>query len=153
VSFAPLTWLPQGTHAKAALEKDPKGMAAAIEGEVEVPGMKGGGTGDRLAFVAGPVDLNGIFQFGDTPEHAPAVHAGGPLQITFFLERPTLRVGRSSELTLVVGSAGIGPGTFAMLAYEGTIPEFAKPTAGIRYHPAMHGNPPPGELFEIKERC
>ena len=153
VSFAPVAFLPQSPHIAAALKKEPKAMAAAIEVEVEVPGMKGGGTGGRLAFTAGPMDLNGILQFGDKPEQAPVVHAGGPLQISFCLERPTLRVGRSSELTLVVGSPGIGAGTFAMLAYEGTVPESARPTAEIRYQPAKPGDRPPRDLFEIKERC
>jgi hypothetical protein len=153
VGFAPLSSLPQGLHVKAGVEKDPKAMAVAIEVEVEVPGMKGGGTGDRLAFVAGPVDSSGILQFGDTPMQAPVVHAGGPLQITFFLERPALRVGRSTELTLVVGSPGVGAGTFAMLAYEGTMPDSARPTAEIHYQPAKQGNPPTSELFELKDRC
>jgi len=152
VEFAPLAWLPQRPEVTTALKKDPKAMAVAIEVEVDVPGIKGGGTGDRLRFMAGPLDFDGILQFGDTPEQAPVVRVGGPLQITF-LEQPALRVGRSSELTLVVGSPGVGAGTFAMLAYEGTIPESAKPTAEIRYQPAKPGEPPRRDLFEIKQRC
>jgi hypothetical protein len=153
VRFAPLSFLSQVSQITAASRKDSQAMAVLIEVEVDVPGMKGGGTGDRLAFMAGPVDAAGLLQFGDTPAQAPVIHAGGPLQITFFLERPLLRVGRSSELTLVVGTPGSGPGTFAMLAYEGTIPESAKPTAEIVYQPAIPGKPPGRELFEIRDRC
>ncbi|HZU35941.1 MAG TPA: hypothetical protein VFA18_08535 [Gemmataceae bacterium] len=154
VHFAPLALLPQGLpHLKAALQKNSKAMVAAIEVEVDVPGLRGGGTGGRLKFMAGPVDLNGVLQFGDSPKHAPVVNVGGLLEVTFFMERPTLRAGRTSELTLVVGSPGVGAGTFATLAYEGTIPEEAKPTAEVRYQPSKPGEPPPRSLFEITERC
>ncbi len=51
--------------------------------------------------------------------------------MTFSGERPSLRVGRGSELTLVVGTPGIGPGTFAMLGYEDSIPAAAKPVADV----------------------
>ena len=53
----------------------------------------------------------------------------------------------------MVGTPGVGPGTFAMLAYMDTIPESAKPVAEITYQPAKPGAKPLKELFEIKERC
>src|SRR5262249_54534506 len=116
---------------KAALAKDPKAAFASLRVDVEVPGVKGGGVGGRVAFSAGSLALAGVFQLADTPAAAPAVHLGGPLQITFYAERPSLRVGRGSELVLVVGTPGVGPGTFAMVGYEGTIPAGANPVAEL----------------------
>lgn len=138
---------------KAALAKDPKAHVIGIRADIEVTGMKGGGLDGRLTFMAGPLDLNGVLQFAAKPADAPVVHFGGPLEISFYSERPTLRVGREGELILVVGTPGVGPGTFAMLDYEDTIPESAKPVAEITYRPAKPGVKPLKELFEIKDRC
>ncbi len=138
---------------KAVLAKDPKAMAVSLSVDVQVPGMKGSGLGGRVAFEAGPVDLTGVFQFANRPEEAPAVHLGGPLEISFYAEHPTLRVGRGAELFLVVGTPGTGPGTFAMIAYQDTIPKEAKPIAEISFPAARPGDPPIKEKFEIKGRC
>jgi hypothetical protein len=124
-----------------------------IRADVDVPGMKGGGVDGRLSFAAGYLDLNALLQFAPKPADAPVIHLGGPLEITFFAERPGLRVGRASEFVLVVGTPGVGPGTFAMLLYMDTIPESAKPIAEITYQPTRPGEKPLKELFEIKERC
>jgi len=138
---------------KAALAKDPKAMAVRLSADVEVPGMRGGGLGGRLSFTAGPTDLDGVLQFADRPAAAPAVHFGGPLQVSFYAERPTLRVGRGSELVLVVGTPGAGPGTFAMLGYEDAIPKSVKPVADVSLPAAKPGDPPLKERWEIKDRC
>jgi hypothetical protein len=96
--------------------------------------------------------LNGLLQFAAKPSDAPVIRFGGPLEITFFAELPSLGVGRSGELVLVVGTPGEGPGTFAMLSYMDTIPASAKPMAEVTYQPAKPGEKPLKELFEIKER-
>jgi hypothetical protein len=138
---------------KAALAKDPKAAAVNLGVDVEVPGLKGGGLGGRAAFSAGPIDLTGVFLFADKPGDAPAVHLGGPLQITFYAELPTLRVGRGTELGLVVGTPGVGPGSFAMLGYEDTIPKSVKPVAEVSLPPAKPGAPPLKEKWVIESRC
>ena len=138
---------------KAALAKDPKASVATVRADVEVPGVKGGGIGGRLSFAAGFIDLNGVLQLAEKPADAPVVHLGGPLEVTFYAELPTMRVGREGEFVLVVGTPGIGPGTFAMLAYLDTIPETTKPVAEVTYQPAKPGDAPLKETYEIKERC
>jgi hypothetical protein len=157
VSFVPLKRyadsLGKRPDVKAVLAKDPKALAVRLGVDVEVPGIKGGGVGGRVAFSAGPFDLSGVLQFADTPAAAPAVFLGGPLQVTFYAERPTLRVGRSSDFVLVVGTPGVGPGTFAMIAYEDTIPPAVKPVAELTLPPAKPGAPPVKAKFEIKDRC
>ncbi|HZY86152.1 MAG TPA: hypothetical protein VFE78_15060 [Gemmataceae bacterium] len=138
---------------KAALAKDPKALAAIVRVDVEVPGLKGGGLGGRCSFSAGMIDLGGVLQFAGRPADAPAVHVGGPLQVTFYGELPSLRVGRGSELVLVVGTPGVGPGTFAMLGYEDTIPATVKPVADVTLPPAKPGGPPLKEKWVIQGRC
>lgn len=138
---------------KAVLAKNPKALAFSVVCDTEVPGVKGGGVGGRVSFGAGPIDLNGPLQFAASPAAAPVMHFGGPLQVSFFADRPTMRVGRSGEFVLVVGTPGVGPGTFAMVAYEDTIPKDAKPVAEVEYQPAKPGDPPVREKYEIKERC
>jgi hypothetical protein len=138
---------------KAALAKDPLSSVLTVSAEVEVPGLKGGGVGGRLSFSAGFYDLNGLLQFAAKPADAPVIHFGGPLEINFFAELPSLRVDRGTDLVLVVGTSGVGPGTFAMLSYLDTIPEDVKPVAEIIYQPAKPGEAPFKEKFEIKERC
>jgi hypothetical protein len=138
---------------KAALAKDPKTEVVMVRGDIDVPGMKGGGVDGRLSFMAGFFDLAGLLQFAAKPADAPVIHLGGPLEITFYFGLPSLRVGRESELILVVGTPGVGPGTFAMLDYEDTIPESARPVAEITYQPAKPREKPLKERFEIKDRC
>src|SRR5207253_2225307 len=101
----------------------------------------------------GPTDRDGVLRFADTPAEAPVIHLGGTLQVTFRGERPSLRVGRRTELVLVVGTPGSGPGTFARLGYEGTIPATARPVADLSLPPAKRGAPPLRERWEIKDRC
>jgi len=137
---------------KAALAKDSKAMAAGVTVDVLVPGTKGGGLGGRVGFMAGPLDLNGVLQFADTPAQAPALRLGAPLQVTFYAELPRLRVGRSSEFVLVVGTPGNGPGTFSMVKYQDTIPQVVKPLAEMHL-PPVKGAGPIKETVVIKDRC
>jgi hypothetical protein len=153
VSFVPLkryadTEMGERPEVKASLAKDPKATAVTLTIDVEIPGMKGGGIGGRVLYLAGLVDLNGVFQFADSPAEAPAVHFGGPLEITL-AERQKLRVGRETDLVLVVGTPGNGPGTFAMICYQDTIPEEAKPVAEFMFP----GEPPTKETVTIRDRC
>jgi hypothetical protein len=87
---------------KSVLAKNPNAVMVMVQGEFDLPDLRGGGPGGRVSFYAG-LDLNGFLLFADKPALAPVVHLGGPLEITFYLEPPTLRVGRESGFTLVVG--------------------------------------------------
>jgi hypothetical protein len=158
VYFAPLQRYSAGVLGKrsdiqALQAKDPKALPVSLRVDVQIPGMKGGGNGGRITHLAGPLDLTGVFVFSDRPANAPVVRLGGPLEITFYGERPALRVGRETELALVVGTPGIGSGTFAMLGYQDTIPESAKPVAELSLPAARAGDKPIQEKLEIKGRC
>jgi len=158
VYFNPLKAYADGSLGKrpdvqAVLAKDPKALATTVRVDVEVPGLKGGGLGGRCSFSAGLIDLGGVLQFAAKPADAPAVRVGGPLQVSFYGELPTLRVGRGAELVLVVGTPGVGPGTFAMLDYVDTVPEADKPVADVTLPPAKPGAPPLKEKWVIQGRC
>lgn len=158
VIFAPLkdyteTVFGNRPEVKAALAKDPNTLLSMITMDVDMPGLKGGGIGGRVNFTAGPFDLNGVLQFADKPQDAPVIHFGGPLQVTFYSERPVLRVGRTTEFVLVVGTAGVGPGTFGMVSYHGTVPEAVKPIAELTLPGAKPNQPEIRDRIEIRERC
>jgi hypothetical protein len=138
---------------QAALAKDPKATAMRLSVDIEMPGLKGGGIDGRVNFLVGPVDLLGVLQLGEKPRDAPNIHLGGPLQITFESELPTLRVGRGSEFFLVVGTPGGGPGTFAMLNYEETVPPNAQPVAEATMPSSQRGAPAVVENWVIESRC
>ena len=158
VYFVPLRQYAEGDLGKradvtAVLAKDPKALTVRLFIDVEVPGLKGGGIGGRTNFQAGPVDPAGVFRFARTPAGAPVVRLGGPLEVNFYAERPTLRAGRGSDFILVVGTPGVGPGTFAMLGYEDTVPDGAKPVADLTLPATRTGAPPVKDRFVIKKRC
>jgi hypothetical protein len=158
VQFIPLQQYADGSlgkrpDVKAVLAKDPKAFAVHLNVDAQVPGMRGGGIGGRIAFSAGAVDLTGILQFADRPADAPAVWCGGPLQVTFYSERPTLRVGRSGEFMLVVGTPGTGPGTFAMVGFKGTIPTAARPLAEVSFPSGRSKGPRVRQEFVLNDRC
>jgi hypothetical protein len=146
--------LRQRPEVKAALEKDPNAAVVSLSIEVEVPGLKGGADGGRVYYMAGFSDRCGVLQFANSPADAPVVWLGGPLEITFPYDLPTLRVGHDTDLVFIVGTAGIGPGTFASIGYEGTIPEEISPVAELTVPGAKPGDPPIKERTEIKcGRC
>jgi hypothetical protein len=156
--FVPLTRYADGSNgrrddARAALLKDPRALAAIIRLDVSVPGMNGGGLDGRLEFDAGPFDLNGALQFADSPDRAPVINFANPWQITFERQRPALRVGASTTATLVIGSPGTGPGTFAELGYEHTVPAGARPVLELSIPSVGPDKSPIHQIIPIKGRC
>src|SRR5262249_49885350 len=105
--------LPAGVReypdAKAALARDPKARAYVVSLEVEMPGRKGSGVGGRVLHLSSLADDRGVFQFAERPQDAPVLHLGGPWQIALG-GRTTLRTGRDVDVTLAVGTRGLGSG-------------------------------------------
>ena len=132
-----------------ALKADPDAVAVRVSMDVESSRLKGPGIGGRTSWIAGFFDPAGVLTFAAKPADAPVVHFDGPLQVTFYGETPTVRLGRDNDLVLVVGTPGVGGGTIAMLAYEDTIPKDARPKVEVHWP----GDPPVKEHFELKERC
>jgi hypothetical protein len=140
-------------NARAALAADPKAQAYVVSLDVERPGLRGQGAGGRVVQMAGVLDGNGVLLFAGKPADAPVIHFDGPLQVAFYGEKPALKLGRDNDVVLVVGTPGRGPGTFAMLAYEETVPRAADPTVEVVFPAAREGDPPVRQRYELKQRC
>jgi hypothetical protein len=135
---------------QAAVKKDPQADTLSLSLEATLPHLKPKG---GVFVVAGPIDLDGPLLLAAKPAEAPIIHVGGPLQITFSKDRPTLRRRHSRELVFAIGSRGLGAGAFARINYEDTIPNDTQPVGEFSFPPANPGGEPVKKRFEFKERC
>jgi hypothetical protein len=142
----------QDEDVRRLLARDPKARGCVLSVEVDLPGRTGNTPGGRIEHRVSFRDARGFLRFADRPDNAPVIHLGGAWQVTL-ADRPQFRLGRETDLHLVVGTPGIGPGTTAFVAYAGLIPENAHPTAEVVYPPAQPGEKPVKVLYELKERC
>jgi hypothetical protein len=94
-------------------------------------------------------DRSGSLAFAASPEQAPVVHFDGPLTLDLYAEQEPLRTGQWTELTAVVGTPGVGPGTFAHFLCD-AYPKGAWPTAVVEF-PAQGGGPPLVVKVRLKE--
>jgi hypothetical protein len=140
-------------NAKAALSVDPTTRVFRVALDVDWPGLKGEHAGGRVRQIAGILDMQGVFLFAATPAEAPIIHFGGPLQVTFYGEKPALKLDRTSEVVLVVGTPGLEAGTFASLGYEGTVPTAVHPRIEIEFPSAAQQSSPLRASLELKMRC
>jgi hypothetical protein len=155
VNVAPLKQWLFGDNAKrpdaqAVLKQDPHAEVLSLSLDMTAPRLKAKGT---VFVLAGVFDLNGPLQMARKAADAPIIHCGGPLEVTFYSQRPILRRNRTTDCILAVGTPGLGAGTFAMIGYDETIPESAHPKMEITFPPAQAGKPPVKKLYELKERC
>jgi hypothetical protein len=133
------------------LAENPTARAYAVSAEVEMPGWKGAGIGNRVPYQTPFVDLGGTLQFAGRAREAPVIHFGGPWQITLYGQQ-TLTRGRETDLFLGVCTLGLGSGTTAFVNYQGIVPDKAYPTVELEYAPKP-GERPVREQFELKDRC
>jgi hypothetical protein len=133
-------------------KKNPKGHLYDLRVQVEMPGRKGAGVGGRVQQEVCTADIRGFLQFAESAKDAPIVHFGGPWQITLSCPHRAA-VGREFNLSLSVGTPGLGTGTTTDVAYERLIPENAHPTVEITYPAEKKGCKPVKERYELKERC
>jgi hypothetical protein len=140
-------------HVARDVKKYPNDITAGLELDVECTSLKGGGLGGRVSYMMSLFDAQGVLRFASKPAEAPIIHLDGPLQITFYVSTPTWTGGRSDDAVLCIGTPGLGPGTFAMVKYEGTVPEGKHPKVEATYRPKDPAMKPVKELHELKERC
>jgi hypothetical protein len=87
---------------------------------------------------------------------APMIHLGGPVRLALSpVDSPTpprLRRGDlPNELTAILGTPGVGPGTFATIGYY-DVPKDVNPTLEITF-PARPGATPVTQKFTLDGRC
>lgn len=137
---------------QSLLQKNPSALGYTVSVQVEMPGRKGTGIGDRVEQRAGLFDVHGVLQFAERPADAPVLHFGGPWQVALFGQQ-TLRVGREADILLGVSSPGVGPGSTTWIDYEGVIPPDKYPTLDILYAARRTVDAPLHEHYELKKRC
>jgi hypothetical protein len=137
---------------KAHVSKDPQARGYMVAIEMEIPGFEGRGDGGRVIQQAVFADYHGLLKFARKASEAPIIHFGGPLQISLWYPQ-RLQMGRSVDVTLGVGTPGVGAGTMAYIFYDGVIPRNAYPKLEVTYPPAKPGDTPLKELYELRGRC
>jgi hypothetical protein len=137
---------------KTLLKKDSKARGYYLFLQVEMPGRKGTGIGGRVQQRSSIVDATGVLQFAERPQDAPILHFGGPWQVKLS-GKQQLTIDRETDMTLGVGSPGVGAAAFTWIDYENVIPTDKYPTVDIVYPPKRPDDPPPREHYELKQRC
>jgi len=104
----------------------------------------------RLSQVAAP-------SFGARPQDAPVLHFNGPLtiglQTKWFYGWPVFARGEEgSKLTVVIGTPGLGEGSFAHIGYD-DVPNDAHPVTEIRFPAKTPGKGPILVRVPLKQRC
>lgn len=138
-------------EAKALLERDAQAKEYYVALEVEMPGYQGLGEGGRLVQGAGR-DTKGLLQFADRPQDAPIIHFGGPWTISLH-QQTTLWLDRTNNLALIIGTPGLGAGSFAYVSYEGVVPDKLAPQIEITFPPRKPGGPPVIARYKLEQRC
>lgn len=77
-------------------------------------------------------DRAGALELAATAKDAPVVHFDGPLTLGLYFDQEPLRSEAAVDLSVVVGTPGVGPGTFALL-FCSAYPNGAWPTAVVEY--------------------
>lgn len=132
------------------LKANPRANAFQISAEIQHKNLVGSGDG-RILTLLNTQDTDGILQFGVSPDLAPLINFGGPLEVRL-LEEARLRPGSETEIVVAVGTKGGGPGTFAAISYENVIPDDAWPKLTLTTN-SSDGGPPIISTFEMQHRC
>lgn len=152
MTVAPLENYSRGEPEFAAiLKENPAANACMIYAEIQDDRFRGKGLDGRVIVSAGFSDMEGVLQFGDTIDDAPTIRFCGTLEIRPY-QKTRLRPGATKDIVLVVGSSGMGPGTFASIGYEGVIPETAYPRMMLETKIA-ESNKTEITSQELKRRC
>lgn len=135
------------------IKKHPEGRVYSMACDVEVPGIKGGGLDGRLSVLVGILDVEGFLLFGQRAQDAPLIRMGGPIHIRFSETIPRMRKGTPTEMMVSIGFPGKGPGTFAAIGYEDTLPPDAKPVIEVEVVSKTPGGPVYREKYELPNQC
>jgi hypothetical protein len=90
-------------------------------------------------------------QFAARPDDAPVLHFGGPLRMELAFPECEELV-RGEEIYAMVGTPGLGKGTFASLMHE-TVPADVHPVAEFEFPNRKPGGPVVKLKVLIKDRC
>jgi hypothetical protein len=94
-------------------------------------------------------DTSGELSFGTTLKDAPIIHFRGPLTIGLF-KVPTFSPGKTTELQVLLGTNGLGTGTFVSTSYA-PVPDTVHPQAVIEF--AGKNGSPVSKRYVLGKRC
>jgi hypothetical protein len=127
------------------------GMVVTVKVEPRPkPGAKPLGA-DRIMYIAG-ADADHQLRFAERSQDAPILHFNGPWTMAI-QRKPVLTAGHTTELLTGVGTPGLGPGTFAAIAYEGVIPEGIHPVVELTFPTTAAGREPLRTKTVLTHRC
>jgi hypothetical protein len=131
----------------------PGGLAymVSLNLDPECYGLFGGAKGRRVLHFAW-VDRHGQLAFADRPQDAPVVHFGGPLTLRGTPGEKLRRGGDPGQLTLCLGTPGLGPGAFATMCYD-LVPGDVHPVVEVQFPAGGPGQERVTRKYVLKQRC
>jgi hypothetical protein len=98
------------------------------------------------------IDGQGQLAFADRPQAAPIIHFGGPLTLRANPAEKLQRGKVSEDLSLCLGTPGLGPGAFATMGHD-HVPKNVHPVVELRFPAKEPGVKPLDRKYVLKERC
>lgn len=105
----------------------------------------------RILQVAGK-DRNGYLHFSPSTRTAPVIHLGGPVTLDLLCAQELQKGEKPSELMVMIGTPGVGAGTFASIGYHGVVSDAAQPVAEIQFPALPEGEGIVGKI-PLPHRC
>jgi hypothetical protein len=138
------------------------GDIADTDGKTKLGSLQVMKFGDQLTYVmlttdkgwqGAAYDAEGTLQFADRPQDAPIIHFGGSLTMGLYGPKPTLARGdKPTELMTVIGTPGLGKGTFASISYQ-NVPMTVHPTVRIEFPCKELKGSPIEATVSLTHRC
>jgi hypothetical protein len=97
------------------------------------------------------IDRHGQLAFAARAKDAPIIHFGGPLTLRHTPSAKLCR-GNDEQVTLCLGTAGLGAGAFATMEYD-LVPKDVHPTVEVQFPAKKRGESPITRKYVLKQRC
>ncbi len=98
-------------------------------------------------------DHQGQLRFADRPQDAPIIHFGGKMQMGLLRKDLVPNKDTDPELQTLIGTPGLGAGTFAAISYAGWIEADIHPLAEFTFPPKTPGDDPVRVSAVLSHRC
>jgi hypothetical protein len=99
-------------------------------------------------------DDTGYLQFAASPKEAPVIHFRGPLRMGLYEPQCLILGTKPCDLKALVGTPGVGKGTFASIGFDGLIDPESKPAADIEFPAASRsGGTAVTARYTLPHRC
>jgi hypothetical protein len=114
-------------------------------------GLFNGAQGKHVSHFAWVDGRGGHLAFAGRPQDAPVLHFGGPLTLRCSPSEKLQR-GEPGELTLCLGTEGLGRGAFVTMCYD-LVPAGVRPELEVRFPPKAPGQQAVIRKYVLTQRC